>query len=170
MKRGYRICGVFLFAWACATHATSSGWVGIAKINSIEGLPALCLPGNAEGAFPVARVLVAESHKKDALDWTLYLERNAAPLLLAPGQCIKFGEPLNGYRVDVDSRLSKLQPGSTYVFMIDRVQDEKHYNFFYTSIFCVKENQDGSIEYPQYDPVASAGGKTPYCDGRHDKN
>lgn len=166
MKVLFWVSGVFLCAVGCVVYATSLGWVGEPKIVSIDDVPAICLPNDAEEEFPVYRVMVSESHVKNSSYWALYLEPNKEALIMKPGGCIKFGEVLKDYKLEGDLTSSKLKLNSTYSFTMDRVRDEKHYNYFYSAAFCVKESPDGSLVYPQYTRLSSGGEVAPSCDAK----
>lgn len=169
MKVLFLGCGFFLCAVGCVVHATSLGWMGEPKIVSIDDVPAICLPSDA-GEFPVYRVMVSESYVENSSYWALYLEPNAEPMIMKSGGCIKFGEVLKGYKLEGDLTPSKLRSNFTYSFTMDRVQDAKHYNHFYSAAFCVMGGSKESWRYPQYTRLPDLGEVIPSCDARRNGN
>ncbi|MDF3931928.1 hypothetical protein [Pseudomonas citronellolis] len=163
-------CGlIFLAFLSFDAYATSRGWNGEPRIISIENVPAVCLPDDAKEEFPVSRVLLSESYVSRPLDWELKLKPNAVPLILRPGDCIKFGYVPNGYLIDEASRLSELKINTTYVFIVDRVGDADHYNYFYSAAFCVGKSASGVYEYLQYNRLPNGGEVIPSCDSKRSK-
>ncbi|WP_139092999.1 MULTISPECIES: hypothetical protein [Pseudomonas] len=158
-------CGCILLVIAtCEACATSVGWNGEPVLKSIDGSPAICLPSDASEAFPVSRVLLSESYVNRPLGWELKLKPNAAPLVLKSGECFRFGQIPDGYEVDMPSRLKVLQKDITYVFMMDRINDARHYNYFYSTAFCVEGDVDAGYKYSQYVRLPDGGEVVPSCD------
>lgn len=75
--------------------------------------------------------------------WELDLEPNAKPVVMQPGGCLKFGESLDGYKLDGDLGRAGLRSNFTYNFYIARLNDSEHYNHFYDATFCVLEDEGG---------------------------
>lgn len=101
MRTIFLLTGCFVYAFNSSIHATPSGWKGVPIITSIDGVPAICLPRSAE-TFPVYRIMVAESFMEGTAIWELDLEPNAKPVVMQPGGCLKFGESLDGYKLEGD--------------------------------------------------------------------
>jgi len=154
---------------SCEVRATALGWNGEARIKVIDNVPSVCLPDDVRGDFPVNRVLLSESYVKAPLDWELKLRPDAVPLNIGPGGCIKFGSVLNGYVLDEGSRLHELKLNATYVFIVDRVEDADHYNYFYSAAFCVSKGADGVYEYLQYNRLPNGSEVIPSCDSKGNK-
>lgn len=161
MKAG---CGLILLTvLSNESHATPSGWRGEAVIKSKKDAPAICLPSNATEAFPVSRILLSESYVNDPLVWVLNLKERATPVILRPGECFKFGDTPDSYEVSKSSNLNTLQKNITYVFMMDRVNDSGHYNYFYSSAFCIEGNLEDGYKYSQYTREPDGGEIIPAC-------
>ncbi|MEL7937114.1 hypothetical protein [Pseudomonas delhiensis] len=163
-------CGLMFLAFlSFDAYATSRGWNGEPRIVSIGNVPGVCLPDDAKEDFPVSRVLLSESYVSRPLDWELRLKPNAAPLILKPGECIKFGYVPSGYAIDEASGLYELKVNTIYVFIVDRVVDADHYNYFYSAAFCVSKNAEGVYEYLQYSRLPNGGEVIPSCDSKRNK-
>ncbi|QEY71490.1 hypothetical protein [Pseudomonas denitrificans (nom. rej.)] len=148
------------------SHATPIGWRGEAVIASRNGAPAICLPQNATEAFPISRVVLSESYVNTSLKWILALKGNFKPVTLKPGECFKFGDIPDGYELDKDSNISTLQKNRTYSFTIDRVNDSEHYNYFYSSAFCIEGNINNGYKYFQYIRLKDGSTIIPACDSK----
>ncbi|MNJ44150.1 hypothetical protein D3C77_391890 [compost metagenome] len=66
--------------------------------------------------------------------------------------------------------ISKLKPNFTYSFSMDRVNDAKHYNYFYSAAFCVLERSTSTHQYPQYIRLTDGAEIIPSCDTRRNGN
>lgn len=154
-----KIGSVVLF-WMVATMgwATPVGWTGTALLKSVNGLPAICTPQGADQGFPVVRLAMSESYVQHGAVWVLRLKPGASPLVLGPGECMSYGKPLPGYEISGGSRPIPFKNGSVYSVVINRMNDEAHYNHSYFAVFCAKDKVDGEFDYIQYDEAAT--GKT----------
>lgn len=157
------ILSITLSIEACAT---SMGWNGEPIIKSINNLPAICLPNYAKEDFPVSRVVLSESYVNTPLIWTIKLKKNATPLILKAGECIRSFEIPNEYELDENSNLDKLQKNTTYVFMMDRINDAKYYNYFYSSSFCIEGDTPEKYKYSQYVRLPDGSSTIPACDAK----
>lgn len=144
--------------------AASLGWSGQPDIVNKAGKPAVCLPMGARKPFPISRLPAAESFAPDSANWVLIPEPGSLPWLLSPSECVVFGEKLPGYAEDEESALVRLDRNFTYVFMIDRVSDSGHHNFFYLVVFCVGAPSAEAVEDVQHRRDSAGRVFVPYCD------
>lgn len=140
---------------AAASWATPVGWAGVAWIKSLGGQPAICIPQGATQDFPVVRLALAESYVSHGAVWLLRLKSGAAPRVLTSGECMSFGKAVPGYEFSGGSRPIAFKDGSVYSIVINRVNDEEHYNHSYFTTFCAKRKAGGEFDYIQYDESAS---------------
>lgn len=140
---------------AAASWATPVGWAGVAWIKSLGGQPAICIPQGATQDFPVVRLALAESYVSHGAVWMLRLKSGAAARVLTSGECMSFGKALPGYEFSGGFRPIAFKDGSFYSIVINRVNDEEHYNRSYFATFCAKRKAGGELDYIQYDESAS---------------
>lgn len=146
--------------------ATSMGWNGEPEIKSINNSPAICLPNDAKESFPVNRVILSESYVNAPLSWTVRLKKNATPLTLKAGECFRFSETPEKYELDKASNLNTLERNKTYVFMMDRVNDAKHFNYFYSTSFCIEGDTPDRYKFLQYVHLPDGSSIIPACDAK----
>ncbi|WP_109127455.1 hypothetical protein [Dyella sp. C11] len=121
-------------------------------IKQISGVPAACLPEGKLKSIELARAYVMEdSLQGGAIErqWAIELRPGAKPLTLHPGECVGFGQPIDGYRETGTFKL--LEAGRTYVFGINRGdQLDRWVSDSYVGVFCVQRLTDGHLTYLPY--------------------
>ncbi|MCX2897803.1 hypothetical protein [Pseudomonas mandelii] len=156
----------FVTKIACAT---SFGFVSTASISSVDALPAICLPNDAEAPFLVGLITVSESYVRNPGSWGVALKDGATPLALKPGECIKFEAVQEGYEVDrYTTKMPRLQPevNKTYIF---RIHDAYKTRNSYSVLFCVSRKAQGALEYLEYTRFSNGDRLIPSCDFRRQR-
>lgn len=138
--------------------ATSRGSADL-SIRVIAGLPAACLSVNEKEGIALTSAHVTKvvdairapangwpaSHRP----WSIELMPHAAPLLLHPGDCVRYGMRIPGYRQAGETY--QLEAGETYSFVLRR--DDRSHQWIpdlYSGAFCVARAADGKLTYLPY--------------------
>lgn len=149
----------------CAVHATSFGIRLAGDFAIIDQKPAICLPSNASDDFPIGSVSVSQSYTRNSPSWGFSKAEDQAPMMLARGSCMKFGDVPPNYSLDgfgTQPRLEKLEIDRTYVF---RVSHAWRPTDSYIVVFCV--NKPGiKPAYSAYEPLSKGSRVVPACDAR----
>jgi hypothetical protein len=97
-----------------------------------------------------AFVSANSSHDNTAArDWRIELMPGAKPRVIHPGECIAFGQSIDGYRRN--GKLRAFEEGETYGFGIRRNDKPNDWvSRLYAGLFCVSRASDGRIVYLPY--------------------
>jgi len=136
-------------------NATPLGRLEYADLTSINGQPALCLPGHAKAPFAVGWVILAESFAEKGGVWSLKLKEGATPLVLKPGECFTYGvapEAYESMKLGANERPLRLEVNKAYSF---RLHSALQSTDVYTVAFCVGEGKGGQFEFYKRSPSLS---------------
>lgn len=147
--RNSAIC--FLSWWLCTTCAIamSRGPI-LLEIKQVEGKPAACLPMNDDqGDQPIQIRMVGVSRptgpaSPDIIYWGLEVPGNAKPVYLKRGECLVYGQSLDGAVVQTQPRT--LDVNKTYDFAIIPGGDD---GSVYGAGFCVLKQTGGAVRIIQ---------------------
>lgn len=166
MKILFYFFSVVLSALLYPVNATPWGVPGDAVIRSSNGKPSICMPEKAQGTVSVNSISVSESHLHDGVRltmWRIELEPDGSPMLLKPGDCVLYGVKPSGYQQPVVAE--PLKVGDTYYARINIAvaNPDRQSILFYSAVFCVVRQWDGSFVYPQYQYEQSGKTFKPSC-------
>lgn len=131
----------------CAT-ATSIGAKHL-NIRQILDKPAACLPEDAGESIELNTAFVTGDSPEVPRQWAIQLIPGSKPLVLHSGECIAFGQSIDGYRQL--GEFHALEEGQTYDFGLrrnDRLND--WVSKVYVGLFCVQRAPDGHLTYLPY--------------------
>lgn len=156
------LCGVGV------ANATPWGMAKNASIEVEDGQLSFCMPTPDANGISIDSVWVAENNLNNGVRhtmWDIEVLPNAAPISLKPGDCLKYGIVLPGYRENVPAR--KLEVGVTYSFRLNRfLEDARRTDvLFYTVVFCPVASNDGGVKYLPYIYEDSGRVVKPICEG-----
>lgn len=121
-------------------------------IRQIDHLPAACIPVSDTKSMTLKFAGVWEdSHGQSEFpsQWGIEWVPGAKPLLLRAGQCVVFGQAIDGYRLVGD--MHPLKAGRTYNFSLRELNKANDWSGMrYSGMFCVQENTDGTLSYLPY--------------------
>lgn len=167
MKYACILSALLLCSLCVSSHATSFGRVQAARIASIDGKPALCLPQNTKGAFPVGWITLGESYIRRPGSWSLERTDSAKPLLMKAGDCLVYGDVPEGFKLSVYPYYEipelVLRVNHTYVFTISSAEKPRDR---YDAVFCISEDANGTRRYEQYERLPDASEIIPACDAK----
>jgi len=162
---------ILIVVWWCSAgwlpaHATSLGRMEYADIESVDGKPSICIPGNAEKSFSVGWVSLSQSYTKNTGFWGVSLKSGEEPLMLKPGECFVFGVVPNGYASEFPGSKEyplRLEVNQTYVFRLSGAYKSTD---TYRVVFCVNSKAGGGFEYLKYIPLSGGEEAVPVCNVR----
>lgn len=159
----YGIYVLALVLLASDAVATPLGRAREGIVRTLHGKPALCLPANAEGEFPVAGLSVSEAGTNPGVYFSTDLKSSGVPIVLQPNECIVLGRSISSYEVSGGLAVERMRFGYIYTGRVNRVRDNKNPNTFYTFAFCVSRPSEGGFKYINYGSTAT-GEEQKYCD------
>lgn len=125
-----------------------------ADISLIDGNPAICIPKNASGSFPLYSLLLMELRTPRGGRWSVRLKDGTKPMKLHPGECVSYGSIPDGYQLDPgqgDGQSFPLEKNRIYYFTVSRTGP--FFWFYqtgiYESTFCLVEDADGALSIQQ---------------------
>lgn len=122
-----------------------------ADVRLVDGTPAICIPKESKGSFPVANLLLMEYYTLESESWAISLKDDAKPTKLKPGNCIAYGSTPDGYERDGpdDNRENfQLKLNTTYYFQAIRyISNLRHLRtaIIYEATICLKTDADGTL-------------------------
>lgn len=161
MKALYLLACSLTTCIALNAQATSLA-PGKINIKQINNLPAACLPEDEGKGVELRTAFVEEiprTNNGQPYQWEINLAADSKPFVLAPGQCITFGQAIGGYKQDANPL--PFVPGRSYEFGLRSNHQEGGWDGrLYAALFCVQKNTDGSVSYLPY--IERAGGYATY--------
>lgn len=148
------VLGASILAAGCAS-ATSRGPIELI-IKQIDGNPAACLPmEDSRGNQPVPIIAMgvwrSTGPTSTEIYWGVEIPKTSPPLILRRGECITYGQSVDGGTIDAPKR--PLIPGVSYAFSL--IPAGNGSGQVYAAAFCIKKNgsksiviQEGSDENP----------------------
>lgn len=136
------------------SEATPWGMKRDADIKTIEGSLSICIPDDEDKTIAIDSLIISQSFLENGeriTAWNIEKTDKADPKTLHPGECLKYGELIDGYRELVPKR--ELKPGTVYQARINRLVTNPNRTdiLFYTAAFCSVERKGGII-YTPYKP------------------
>jgi len=136
-------------------NATPLGRLEYADLTSINGQPAICLPGHAKAPFAVGWVILAESFARNTGIWGVSLKEGGTPVVLNPGECFSYGDVPAAYelvRLGRNEHPVVLETNKTYSFLLQSASQSKD---VYNVVFCIGEGRSGQFEFYKRSPSSS---------------
>lgn len=145
---------LFPFGLTDVSEATPWGMKGDASIKTIDGQLSICIPDDEIIDVAIDSLRISKSFLEDGARktlWSIEKAPKANPIILTPGQCLKYGEHIPGYNELVPSR--ELSVGTTYKVRLDRIVENPSRTdiLFFTAAFCPIE-RGGKVLYLTYNP------------------
>ncbi|GLQ51609.1 hypothetical protein ACFFJT_15305 [Dyella flava] len=156
MFRAYNLIAASIATLACGTAlALSRGSVRI-NTREVAGVLYACLPEGTKDVsvwsadvteFVSGATAPVAKPPTPFTRWIIRLKSGAKPLVLSQGQCLAFGQHIDGY--EQGDTIYPLEAGKTYNFSLRAVDPPNDFlgGQDYVGVFCVRRNDDHSLSY-----------------------